>query len=220
MQKPVYFEYGVKETEWLKSRDKILGAAIDEIGHIHRTVIPDLFIAMINSIIGQQISSKAHTTVWSRIQEKFKILTPEAIASTAPEEIQICGTSMRKAACVKEIAQLIAGGHLNLAKLHDLSDAEVCKELTKIKGIGTWTAEMLMIFSMQRMDILSWDDSAIQRGIKILYRHRKITQELFNKYKKRYSPYASVASLYLWAISNKTPNELVQKPAGRQNKPK
>jgi DNA-3-methyladenine glycosylase II len=82
-----------------------------------------------------------------------------------------------------------------------MADSEICKRLVEIKGIGVWTAEMLMTFSMQRPDILSWDDLAIHRGLRMLYRHRKITPALFAKYKRRYSPYASVASLYLWAIA-------------------
>ncbi|MCL2293915.1 MAG: DNA-3-methyladenine glycosylase 2 family protein [Spirochaetes bacterium] len=197
----LYFEYGETEIEWLKSRDPQLGAAIDEIGHIQREIIPDLFAAMVNSIIGQQISAKAQVTIWGRVAGKFKPLTPAAIASAAEEDLRACGITTRRALCIKEIAQSILDGSLDLTELYNLSDEEVCKRLVKIKGIGTWTAEMLMIFSMQRKDILSWGDLAIHRGLRILYRHRKITPKLFNKYKRRYSPYASVASLYLWALS-------------------
>ena len=201
-----YFKYGKKEVQWLKSRDPVLGAAMDEIGHIQRAVTPDLFTAIINSIVGQQISSKAQKTVWGRIQEKFRPFTPEIIASAAPEEIQVCGISMRKTLCIKGIAGLVTDGSLDLEQLHDLPDEEVCKRLIQIKGVGKWTAEMLMIFSMQRKDIISWNDFAIHRGLKILYRHRIITEKLFNKYRRRYSPYASIASLYLWEISSKTSN--------------
>ena len=157
-------------------------------------------MAIINAIVGQQISAKAQATVWNRMIEKFKPFTPETINSATAEELQTCGISMRKALCIKGIAKLIVDGDLNLTQLYDLPDEEVCKRLSQIKGIGTWTAEMLMIFSMQRMDILSWGDLAIHRGLRILYRHRKITPKLFNKYKRRYSPYATVASLYLWEI--------------------
>jgi len=80
-------------------------------------------------------------------------------------------------------------------------DEEVCRELSALDGIGVWTAEMLMTFSMQRPDIISFGDLAIHRGLRMLYHHRKITRDLFDKYKRRYSPYATVASLYLWAIA-------------------
>lgn len=108
---------------------------------------------------------------------------------------------MRKAIYIKEIAEAVADGRLDLKSLEAMSDDEVCKRLCQIKGIGVWTAEMLMTFSMQRQNVMSWDDLAIQRGLRMLYHHRKITPALFAKYKRRYSPFATVASIYLWAIA-------------------
>jgi DNA-3-methyladenine glycosylase II len=213
-----YFKYGEKEKQWLKSRDKKLGAVIDEIGHINREVNPDLFSALVNSIVGQQISTKAQKTIWGRIQEQFSPITPENINSAPIEDLQGCGISMRKAEYIKGIAESIYKGSFNLEDLYSLSDDEVCKRLCQFKGIGKWTSEMLMIFSMQRPDILSWDDLAIQRGLRMLYGHRKITPELFAKYKRRYSPHASVASLYLWAIAGGACTELKDKMQPLKNK--
>ena len=82
-----------------------------------------------------------------------------------------------------------------------MNDAEVCKCLSELKGIGVWSAEMLMLFSMQRPDILSYGDLAIQRGLRMIYHHRIIDRKLFEKYRRRYSPYGSVASLYIWAVA-------------------
>ena len=82
-----------------------------------------------------------------------------------------------------------------------MSDAEVCARLPELDGIGVWTAEMLMLHSLQRPDILSYGDLAVQRGLKMLYRHRRIDRKLFDKYRRRYSPYGSVACIYLWAVS-------------------
>ncbi|MFP3155779.1 DNA-3-methyladenine glycosylase [Lachnospiraceae bacterium ZAX-1] len=196
-----YFEYGKEEMEYLKSKDPILGAVIDEIGHIDRAIIPDMFMALLNSIIGQQISTKAQTTIWARMQDRFSPLTPENIGAISPEELQTCGISMRKASYIREIADKVLDGSLDLDHLHTMADDEVCKRLCQIKGIGVWTAQMLMTFSMQRMDIISFDDLAIQRGLRMLYHHRQITPKLFAKYKRRYTPYATIASLYLWAIA-------------------
>lgn len=196
-----YFEYGEKEIQHLKTKDPVLGAFIDEIGHINRAVIPDLFMALVSSIVGQQISTKAHATIWERMLNQFASLTPENIRSVSAERLQTCGISMRKAVYIKEISDAVLDGSLNLTHLHTMTDDEVCEQLSQLKGIGVWTAEMLMTFSMQRMDVMSWDDLAIHRGLRMLYRHRKITPMLFAKYKRRYSPYATVASLYLWAIA-------------------
>ena len=201
MSKEVYFKYGDKEIEYLKGKDKILGAAIDKIGYIKRKVTPDMFMALINSIVGQQISTKAQATIWGRVKERFAPITPKNILAATDEELQSCGLSFRKVSYIKAIAQEVADGSLNLEQLREQSDEEVCKRLVQIKGIGIWTAEMLMTFSLQRPNVMSIDDLAILRGLRILYHHRKITPVLFNKYKRRYSPYATVASLYLWAIA-------------------
>ena len=90
---------------------------------------------------------------------------------------------------------------IDLEKIKEMADEDVIKTLVKLKGIGKWTAEMLMIFSLKRPDIISYDDLAIRRGMMKLYKHRDITPELFEKYRRRYSPYSSVASLYLWEKS-------------------
>lgn len=202
MEDKQYLVYGDKEIAFLKAKDPILGKAIEEIGQINREVIPDMFMALINSIIGQQISTKAQETVWQRFLTLFAPVTPEHIAALPVETIQTCGISMRKALYIQEIAANIVSGSLDLDALQAMSDVDVCRRLSQIKGIGVWTAEMLMIFSLQRADVLSWGDMAILRGLRMLYRHRKITPQLFEKYKKRYSPYATIASLYLWQISH------------------
>lgn len=201
MSEAPYFVYGEREVERLASRDPILGAAMEEIGLIRRPVIPDLFMALVNSVVGQQISTKAQVTIWNRMKERFTPLTPEIIGAASVEEVQSCGVSMRKVFYIKEIAGEVLSGGLDLPHLMTLPDDAVCARLSGIKGIGVWTAEMLMIFSMQRMDILSWGDLAVHRGLRMLYRHRAVTPALFARYKKRYSPYATVASLYLWAIA-------------------
>lgn len=201
MSEIFYFEYGNEEIEYLKNKDKVLGEAIDKIGIIKRSVTPDMFMALVNSIVGQQISTKAQATIWGRILERYAPITPEKLLHTPDEELQSCGLSFRKVEYIKLIAKEVADGSLDLEGLKSQSDEEVCKRLVKIKGIGVWTAEMLMTFSMQRPNIMSIDDLAIIRGLRVLYHHRQITPKLFNKYKRRYSPYATVASLYLWAIA-------------------
>ena len=202
MSEKHFFAYGEKELAFLKSKDTALARVIDMVGHIARPVQPDMFMALVNTVIGQQISSKAHITVWERFTTMFPPVTPDNIAAIPPEKMQTCGISMRKVAYIQEIAMTIAKGDLDLAHLHTLDDAAVCTRLSQLKGIGIWTAEMLMIFSMQRPDVLSWGDLAIQRGLRMLHRHKALTRELFAKYKKRYSPYATVASLYLWELSS------------------
>jgi len=198
----IYFEYSENETNYLTKRDPILGEAIGKIGHIHRAITPDIFTALVDAIVGQQISTKAKSTVWARITAAFSPMTPATIASATAEELQKCGISFRKADYIKEIADAVISGSLNLSALQTQSDDEVRARLSQLRGIGEWTADMLMTFSMGRADIISFDDLGILRGMRMLYRHKRITPKLFAKYKCRYSPFATAASLYLWAISS------------------
>lgn len=212
------FIYGAKEIEYLKNADSTLAAIIDEVGLIERKIIPDLLTALVNSIIGQQISTKAMDTVWGRFKSRYPDITPKALNSAPIEEIQQCGMSMRKANYIKEAASKIVSGELDIDELYTLSDEEVIEKLSSLHGVGIWTAEMIMIFCMQRPNIMSWGDLAIQRGLRMLYRHRKIDRKLFEKYKRRYSPYASVASLYLWEISSGACNLKDPSPKVMKNK--
>jgi DNA-3-methyladenine glycosylase II len=195
------FMYGETEIAHLKKRDKVLGAAIEVIGPIRRDVHPDFFSALVNAIIGQQISTKAQTTIWGRMKDRLGEITPQAIVDCPETELQKFGITFKKASYIRNAAERVVDGRLDAKALLSKSDTEVCNELTKIDGVGVWTAEMLMLFSIQRPDILSYGDLAILRGMRMLYHHRKINRLLFEKYRRRYSPYGSVASLYLWAIA-------------------
>lgn len=194
------FEYGQKELDYLKSRDKELGAAIDRVGMIEFEVIPDLFAGLVRSIITQQISTKAASSIWNRMLDHFGEISPEKIDSAPVEEIRHCGLSVRKAESIREIARAEVQGELNLSKLQELPDEEVIRRLSSLKGIGVWTAEMLLIFSMERPDVVSWGDLGIRQGMMRLYSLQTLTREQFEEYRKRYSPYGSVASLYLWRL--------------------
>lgn len=195
------FRYGPVETEYLTRVDKRLGEAIARIGAIERGVMPDLFTALIHSIVAQQISAKAAETVWCRVGGLLGDITPSSVSGASLEEVQACGLSMRKATYVKGVADAVVSGRLDPAALPGRSDAEIVAELSSLPGVGVWTAEMLLIFSLQRPDVVSWGDLAIRRGMMTLYKHKELTRERFERYRKRYSPYASVASLYLWALS-------------------
>ena len=195
------FRIGAKELDYLRKKDKKLGLAIDRIGPLEREIIPDLFTALIRNIVAQQISKEAMITIWGRMRERFGDITPARFGPLSAEEIQACGMSMRKAEYICGVSRSAAEGTLDLAALQDLPDEEVIERLSSLRGVGPWTAEMLLIFSMERPNVLSYGDLAIRRGIMTLYGHKTLDRERFERYKKRYSPYGSTASLYLWEIS-------------------
>lgn len=215
---PPCFRYGQTELDHLRARDSRLAAAIDCIGLIRREVQPDLFHALVHSIIGQQISTKAQVTIWAKVQTRFPGVSPEAMASCALDELQGVGITFRKAGYMQDIARGIVEGRIDLHALAQLDDEALCHALSQFRGIGVWTAEMLMLFSLQRPDIVSYGDLAILRGMRMLYRHRAITPQLFARYRRRYSPYGSTASLYLWAIAGGALPELTD--PGRPGKSK
>lgn len=197
---PLYFEYGEREISHLSKKDKKLGAAIDRIGIIKRAVNPDVFSSLVESIIGQQISSKGAKTVCDRLCV-LSGMDALRISSLSVEEIQSCGMSMRKAGYVKGVADAAVSKAIDFDSLSDLDDRDVIQTLTTLNGVGVWTAEMLLIFSLMRPDVVSYGDLAIRRGMMRLYGLKELPRDRFDRYAKRYSPYGSVASLYLWDLS-------------------
>ena len=196
-----YFQYGQKEIEYLKRKDKKLAVAIDRIGIIEREITPDPFEALVSSIVSQQVSKKAAETVLNRFHELVGEITPENILKANEEFIQKCGMTMRKAGYIKGIADAAISGEIDFNNLDSLSDEEIIKKLSALHGVGVWTVEMLLIFSLNRTNVVSYKDLAICRGMMNLYGLKTLSKEQFEKYKKRYSPYGSVASLYLWQLS-------------------
>ncbi len=199
--KPALFEYGDEAIAYLKRRDKALGKAIDVIGPIERNLDGDIFSSVVRHIIGQQISKAAQMTVWARFCALAGTVDAASVDGLSAEALQKCGMSFRKAACIKSFARKIIDGTFDMEAVYGLPDAELIKTFSALDGVGVWTAEMIMISCMGRMDVVSYGDLAIHRGMRMLYRHKKIDKKTFDRYARRYSPYGSVASLYLWAIS-------------------
>lgn len=196
-----YFEYGEVETDYLKARDKRLGEVIDAAGHVYRVVDDDLFASVVHHIVGQQISTKAQETVWRRLREALGTVDAATVAAASEEELQALGMTFRKASYIKDFADKVQSGEFDLEAVAAMSDEDAVRALASLRGIGVWTAEMILLFCLQRPDVFSYDDLAIQRGLRMVYHHRKIDRKLFEKYRRRYSPYCSVASLYLWAVA-------------------
>lgn len=197
----LYFEYGDTELNYLKKKDKILGAVIDQVGYVYREVDADLFSSVVHHIVGQQISTKAQATIWRRFQDGFEKIDADHILALDAEELQSFGISFRKVEYIRDFAGKVQRGEFDLEQIAHMSDEDAIRALSSLKGIGVWTAEMLLLFCLQRPDVFSFDDLAIQRGLRMTYHHRAITRKLFEKYRRRFSPYCSVASLYLWAVA-------------------
>lgn len=128
-------------------------------------------------------------------------MSPKNILAISPELLQSVGISFRKVEYIRDAARRFESGEFDVLSFYSMSDEQVIEKLTQLKGVGVWSAEMLMLFSMQRPDVLSFGDLAILRGLRMIYHHRRIDRRLFEKYRRRFSPCNSVASLYLWAVA-------------------
>ena len=193
-----YYPYTEEELDGLKAKDPILAKAIDDIPHIYKEVWPDPFGSLSRQIIGQQISNKALMGILQRVRP---YLQPESILRMDIHELRELGISERKALTLKEIARLAEEGKLDKKRLSSLSDEEIIEELTAIKGIGRWTAEMFLLFCLERKSILSYGDYGIRKGIMMVYGYKSLSPIRFARIRKRLSPYLSLASLYFWEIA-------------------
>ena len=202
MSNEKFFLYGEKEINYLKRRDKKLGMVIDNLGMIRRKVREDHFEALAMSIVSQQISRKAADSIWDRLVDKYSRVSAAVFADADLDDLRKCGLSQRKSGYIKGVAEAVVNKVINFEEFTLMSNDEIISKLSSLPGIGVWTAEMLMIFSLQRPDVVSYGDLAIRRGMRMLYKHRSIDRNLFEKYARRYSPYGTVASLYLWEISS------------------
>ena len=198
---PQYFAYGTTETDYLSGKDKRLASVIERVGPIRREVRPDLFDALMHAIVGQQIATKAQQTVWNRLVQALGEVTPASVDRMEADALQRLGLSFRKVGYMKGAARKALLGELDIEALRHMDDTRVSAALCQLEGVGVWTAEMLMLFSLQRPDIFSFGDLAIHRGLRMVYRHKVVNRERFEMYRRRFSPYGSVASLYLWAVA-------------------
>ncbi len=163
---------------------------------------PDaFFISLCSEIIGQQLSGKVADVIEHRFKAVFgkKTITPESVIGLSDDALRATGMSWSKVGFIKDLANKVKTKEIDLSGLIDLSDHDVIAELTKIKGIGPWTAEMFLIFTLGRDDVFSYGDLGLRQGIQKLYGLRKEpTIRQMDKLTKAWSPYRSYAARLLW----------------------
>jgi DNA-3-methyladenine glycosylase II len=155
---------------------------------------------LVGEIIGQQLSGRVADVIYDRLKKKAKgRLTPDKILVLSDQELRDCGMAWAKVRSIKDLADKVKKGEVKVKSLDSLSDEEVAKELISVKGIGRWTSEMFLMFSLGRDDIFPDDDLGIRKGMAKLL-GRALTQEEMVKFALRWKPYRTVASWYLWRI--------------------
>jgi DNA-3-methyladenine glycosylase II len=199
--------------EHLRAADDTLARIIDERGPLdaerrRRGRPPDAYGALLRSIVGQQLSTKAARSIYGRLVDLFGGSTPspQELLDADPEVVRSVGLSRAKVNYVRSLAEHVLSGELELERLPDLSDEEVTREVTSVKGLGQWTADMFLIFHLGRPDVLPVGDLGVRRAVERAYGLEGLPgAEELERLGERWRPYRSLAALYLWESLDNAP---------------
>jgi DNA-3-methyladenine glycosylase II len=190
-----------KAINHLKAADPVMAAIIERVGpYKPRHATPD-FHNLARSIAYQQLHGNAAAAIFGRLctATKCETLTPEKVLALSLEEMRACGLSKQKLAYIRDLAEKTLSGDVNFAQLPTMEDEEVIEHLTRVKGIGRWSAQMFLMFSLQRPDVMPVVDLGINVAIKKSYNKRKVPKPAqILKLSEKWIPYRSVACWYLW----------------------
>jgi DNA-3-methyladenine glycosylase II len=183
---------------YLSACDATLARLIADVGPLAIELRDDRFIALARAIVGQQLSVAAAATIWGRVVALLGDVSPEAVLAAEFDALRGVGLSNAKARYLADLSERVRDGSLSLEGLDALSDADVIDAVTAVKGIGRWTAEMFLIFSLGRPDVFAIDDVGIQRAMLAAYGIDRANPEALTAAAAPWQPYRTTASLYLW----------------------
>ena len=185
-------------------KDELLGPVVEQFGPDGITSRDDLFQTLVRSIVGQQISVLAADAIWGRVVDHLGEVTPDAVLATDQASIAACGVTRPKASYIYGLAENAT--ELLNQPWEEMSDAAIMQHLVKFRGIGPWTAEMLLMFHFLRPDVFSLGDIGLIRGTQRLVPEAE-TKEDVGKIAERWRPYRTAAAWYLWRILDPVPVE-------------
>ena len=189
----------------ISSQDEIMAELIGRYGELLLNESNDFFADLASSIVGQQLSAKAAATIWNRVKAALGEVNPENVIKTSNETLRSAGLSSQKAEYIKSLATAAQNKTLELDRLRDLENEEIIRQLTAIKGVGRWTAEMFLIFGLARPDVFSFGDGGLFSAMNKLY--GEMTKEKMTEISEKWSPYRSFACLYLWESLDNAPKQ-------------
>jgi 3-methyladenine DNA glycosylase/8-oxoguanine DNA glycosylase len=189
----------------LRASDAVLARVIDEIGPFGMRLrpVPSVFAALAQTIVYQQLNGKAAAAIFARVGALFPGGTPapEPMLGMSEEQLRGAGLSRSKLLSLRDLAQRAADGRLpTLAEVHGMPDETVVERLSEVRGIGRWSAEMLLMFRLGRPDVLPVDDYGVRRGFAIAYDRDMPAPKELAAYGVRWKPYRTAASWYLWRV--------------------
>ena len=181
--------------------DPVMKTIVRQVGPCQIKTNRDRFRTLASSIVSQQISGAAARTVWSRLENALapSVINAESLGQLNVDRLRECGVSRQKASYLLDLSHKTLSGEIDFKKLTKLDDEEIIAELTRIKGIGRWTAQMFLMFTICRTDVLPVDDLGIKNAIKASYNLRKLPDNnRIEKIARPWRPHATIASWYLW----------------------
>ena len=185
--------------QYLSRKDKRLGKLISMVGDIEYREQPDCFARLVHSIINQMLSNKAAHVIGGRVIDLCGgSIIPENLLKLDRDQLRKAGLSYTKADNILGIAKATIDGRLDFSSLSDMTDEEVIKKLTSLRGIGTWSAKMYLIFTLNRMDILPYEDAAFLQTYSWLYKTKNLKPATIIKRCKKWKPHSSIASRYFY----------------------
>jgi DNA-3-methyladenine glycosylase II len=202
-------EYWDRAKRALSKNDAVMKNIIRAHPGVYMTVRGEPFMTLARAICGQQISVKAAQSVWNRVCICLdQSITPEAVIAQDRKKLRACGLSDRKTEYIADLAQHFADGRIHARDWPRMSDEEIIAELTDVRGIGRWTAEMFLMFNLLRPDVFPLDDLGLQKGIRTNYfKGRKVSLGRMRKLGESWRPWRSVATWYLWRSLDPIPVE-------------
>ena len=201
-------EYWDRAKRALSRRDPVMARIMKRHPGIHLVSRGDAFQTLARSIVGQQISVKAAQSVWNRFAECVGKVTPESVLLKQRSALRACGLSDRKTEYIGDLAQHFADGKIHVQRWPEMDDEAIIGELVEVRGIGRWTAEMFLIFSLMRPDVFPLDDLGLQKAICVSYfRKRKVAPSTLARVGETWRPWRSVATWYLWRSLDPVPVE-------------
>jgi DNA-3-methyladenine glycosylase II len=196
MSAPGYWDEATRE---LAARDAVLSKLAARYPALVVGSRGDAFSTLARAIVGQQISVKAAQSVWQRLVTELAEVNPTRVCAADATRLRSCGLSGQKTAYLMDLAQRFSSGVLDPSRWNELDDEALIVELTQVKGIGRWTAEMFLIFYMARPDVLPLDDIGLQRAMSLHYNTgRPLSKLKMRRIGKGWAPWRSVATWYLW----------------------
>ncbi|RDU97867.1 DNA-3-methyladenine glycosylase family protein [Trinickia dinghuensis] len=193
---PAYWDRACAD---LVKRDRILKRLIPKFGPVHLVNGNDPFVTLARSVVGQQVSVQVAQAVWERIESACPKLAPAQFKKLGQEKLVACGLSKRKSEYLLDLAQHFVSGALHVDKWTSMDDEAVVAELTQIRGIGRWTAEMFLIFNLSRPDVLPLDDPSLTRAISVNYfSGEPVTRSEVREVAANWEPWRTVATWYMW----------------------